>query len=46
MKRKRPAGSDVATTSAYYLDGAIHSGHAAACYLEKALAITEKAGQS
>jgi monoamine oxidase len=41
-----PAGSDVATTSASYLDGAIHSGHAAACYLEKALAITEKAGQS
>jgi monoamine oxidase len=41
-----PAGSDVTTTSASYLDGAIHSGHAAARYIEKALGATEKAGQS
>jgi monoamine oxidase len=39
-----PAGSDVATTSASYLDGAIHSGHAAALHVEKALGVTEKAG--
>jgi monoamine oxidase len=41
-----PAGSDVAAISASYLDGAIHSGHAAARYLETALGATEKAGQS
>jgi monoamine oxidase len=41
-----PAGSDVATTSASYLDGAVHSGHAAARYVEKALGAIEKAGPS
>ncbi len=41
-----PSGSDVATTSASYLDGAVHSGHAAARYIQRALRITEKVGQS
>ena len=40
-----PAGSDVATTSASYLDGAVHSGHAAARYLQTALSTTEKVSQ-
>lgn len=40
-----PAGSDVATTSASYLDGAVHSGHAAARYVQTALSTTEKVSQ-
>jgi monoamine oxidase len=39
-----PAGSDVATASASYLDGAIQSGHCAALHVSQALRINEMAG--